>query len=128
MDDTVAGRQSLPIEQRSTAELVKSASEQISVLVRDELKLAELEMTRKGKAAALGIGTLSGSALVALFGTACLITCAILALSLAVAPWLAALIVGGALVAVARAVPPVPTQAAADVKADLEEITERTRR
>jgi hypothetical protein len=35
----------------SAGELVKQLSEQVSVLVRDELKLAQLEMTRKGKQA-----------------------------------------------------------------------------
>jgi hypothetical protein len=39
-------------------------SEQVSVLVRDELKLAQLEMTRKGKQAGAGVG-MQGSGIVA---------------------------------------------------------------
>lgn len=42
----------------SLGELVKQLSEQVLVLVRDELKLAQLEMTRKGRQAGLGAGML----------------------------------------------------------------------
>src|SRR5437016_2127277 len=45
-----------PREEHSTGELVKMMTEQVSVLSRDELKLAQLEMTSKGKQAALGAG------------------------------------------------------------------------
>ena len=41
--------QRLTAEERSTGELVKQVAEHVSVLVRDDLKLAQLEMTRKGK-------------------------------------------------------------------------------
>jgi hypothetical protein len=41
---------------RPTGELVKQLSEQVSVLIRDELKLAQLEMTGKGKQAGVGAG------------------------------------------------------------------------
>jgi hypothetical protein len=43
-------------QEHSTGKLVKMMSEQVSVLIRDELKLAKLEMTSKGKQAALGAG------------------------------------------------------------------------
>ena len=39
-------------------ELVRQLPEQVSVLVRDELKLARLEMTGKGSQAGLGVGML----------------------------------------------------------------------
>ena len=86
-----------PGETRSTGELVKQLSEQVTVLIRDELKLAQLEMTRKGKQAGVGAGLLGGSGLVALYGVGCLIACAVIAISGVVAAWLAALIVGAAL-------------------------------
>jgi uncharacterized membrane protein YqjE len=129
-----------PGENRSTAELVKQLSEQVTVLIRDELKLAQLEMTRKGKQAGVGAGLLGGSGLVALYGVGCLIACAVIAISGVVAAWLAALIVGAALLAVAavaalmgkgrlrKTVPPMPEEAVGSVKADAEEIKERTRR
>jgi hypothetical protein len=126
--------------EHSTGELVKMLSEQVSVLVRDELKLAQLEMTSKGKQAALGAGLFGASGLVAIYGVGCLLACAIIAISGVVSAWLAALIVGAALLAMAglaallgrqrlrRAAPPVPAQAAASVKADVEEIRERAHR
>jgi uncharacterized membrane protein YqjE len=110
------------------------------VLVRDELKLAQLEMTRKGKRAGMGAGMLGGSGLVALYGLGCLIACVIIALSGVLAAWLAALIVGAVLLAVAgvaaligkgrlrKATPPVPEETVSSVKADVEEIKERARR
>jgi len=129
-----------PGQDRSTGELVKQLSEQVSALIRDELKLAQVEMTRKGKQAGLGIGLFGGSGLVALYGVGCLIACAVIAISGVVAAWLAALIVGAALLAAAaaaaligkgrlqRATPPVPEQAVDSVKTDVEEIKERARR
>jgi len=129
-----------PDEEHSIGELVKMMSEQASVLIRDELKLAQLEMTSKGKQAAVGAGMFGTSGLVALYGAGCLIACAIIAISGVLAAWLAALIVGAALLTLAgtvallgkqrmrKAAPPLPEQAVADVKADVEEIRERARR
>jgi uncharacterized membrane protein YqjE len=124
-------------QEPSTGELVKQLSEQVSVLVRDELKLARLEMTRKGKQAGLGVGMLGAGGLTAWYGVACLLACVVIALSGAVAAWLAALIVGVVLLAVSaaaallgkgrlqKATPPLPEQAVGSVKADVEEIKER---
>ena len=126
--------------ENSTGDLVKQLTEQVSTLVRDELKLAQVEMTRKGKQAGLAAGLLGGGGLIALYGAGCLIACAVIGLSHVVQPWLAALIVGAALLAIAgvaalmgkgriqEATPPVPTEAASSVKADVEEIKERARR
>ena len=126
--------------EQSTGELVKMMTEQVSVLIRDELKLAQLEMTSKGKQTALGAGMFGASGVVTLYGVGCLLACAIIAISGAVAAWLAALIVGVALLAAAglaallgkqrmsKATPPLPEQAVADVKADVEEIKGRAHR
>ena len=136
----VSGARIPEARDHSTGELVKMMTEQMSVLVRNEMKLAQLEMTRKGKQAALGAGMFGSSGLVALYGVGCLIACAIIAISGVLAAWLSALIVGAALLAVAgivalsgrrrmrKAAPPLPEQAVADVKADVEEIRERARR
>jgi Flp pilus assembly protein TadB len=124
----------------STGELVSQLSEQVSRLVRDELKLARAEMTRKGKEAGAGAGLLGGSGLVALYAIACLLACVIIAISGAVAAWLAALIVGVVLLGVAgiaamvgrsrlrRATPPVPQQVLRNVQADAAEVRERAHR
>jgi len=128
------------LHERSTGDLVKLLSEQVSVLVRDELKLAQLEMTRKGKQAGVGAGMLGGGGLIALYGVGCLIACAIIAISGVVSAWLAALIVGAALLAIAavsallgksrlqKSAPPVPGQAVASIKADVNVVRQRTRR
>jgi uncharacterized membrane protein YqjE len=127
-------------QEPSTGELVKRLSEQVSTLVRDELKLAQLEMTRKGKQAGIGAGMLGGSGLIALYGVGCLLAGAILGLSRVLEPWLAALIVGAALLLVSgvaallgkarlkKAAPLVPAQATDSVKADVNEIRERAHR
>ncbi len=127
-------RSSIHDQEHSTGELVKMMSEQVSVLIRDELKLAQLEMTSKGKQAALGAGMFGASGVVAVYGVGCLLACAIIALAGVLAAWLAALIVGVALLAAAgcvtlmgrqrlrRAAPPVPEQTVASVKADVDEI------
>ena len=127
-------------QDRSAGELVKQLSEQVSVLVRDELRLAQLEMTRKGKQAGTGFGLLGSGGLIALYGVGCLIACAIIAISGVLAAWLAALIVGVVLLVVAglaaqlgqgrlrRATPPLPAEAVGSVKEDVAEIKERVRR
>ena len=127
-------------QEHSTGELVKMMTEQVSVLIRDELKLAQLEMAGKGKQAAFGAGMFGASGVVAVYGLGCLLACAIIAISGVMAAWLAVLIVGAALLAAAggaallgrrrmrKAAPPVPEQAVADIKADIGEIKERAHR
>ncbi len=140
MNQSADGARASSSQERPAAELVKQLSEQVSVLVRDELKLAQLEMTRKGKQAGVGAGMLGGGGLIALYGVGCLIACVILALNLVLAAWLSALIVGVALLAVAgaaallgksrlqQAAPPVPAETVDSVKTDVEEIKQRARR
>jgi uncharacterized membrane protein YqjE len=126
--------------EHSTGELVKLVAEQVSVLVRDELKLAQLELSGKAKQAGQGVGMLGGGGLVALYGVACLIACVIIAISHSLQAWLAALIVGAALLAAAgvlaalgrshmrKSTPPMPTEAVDSVKSDVAEIKERAHR
>jgi len=140
MSGETSGTHPVATEDRPAGELVKDLSEQISHLVRDELRLAQLEMTRKGKQAGLGIGMLAGSGGIAVYGLGCLIACAVIAIASVLAAWLAALIVGAALLLVAgiaallgkgrlsKATPPVPKETIDNVKADVEEIKERTHR
>jgi membrane protein len=137
MDHNVTGSQPVRAQDRPAGELVNDLSEQISRLVRDELRLAQLEMTRKGKQAGLGAGMLAGGGVIALYGLGCLIACVIIAVAAAVAAWLAALIVGAALLLAAaaaallgksrlsKATPPLPKEAVGSVQADVEELKER---
>ncbi len=140
MEPTAQTTQPANGPQRSAAELVKELSELVPRLVRDELKLAQIEMTRKGKQAGVGAGMLGGSGIIALYATGCLLACAIIALSGVIAAWLSALIVGAALLAVSgvaalvgksrltKATPPVPREAIDSVQADVEEIKEKAHR
>lgn len=124
----------------STGELVKQLSEQISQLVRDEMRLATAEMTGKAKTAARGAGLFGGGGVMAFYGVGCLLAAAIIALAGVLRPWLAALIIGVALFAAAgiaalagkgqikKATPPMPSQATESVKADVEQIKESAHR
>ncbi|MFH8568652.1 phage holin family protein [Streptomyces sp. NPDC017993] len=124
----------------SVGELVQQASEQLSTLVRQEMRLAQAELTQKGKRAGIGGGMLGGAGVVGFVALQALAAAAIAGLALVVPLWGAALIVAGALLVVAgvlalagkkevrRAVPPTPEQAMSSVKADVEEIKGRARR
>ncbi|GAA4246469.1 hypothetical protein GCM10022255_017800 [Dactylosporangium darangshiense] len=124
-----------PVSERSTAELVRLAAEQISTLVRDELKLAQIELTQKGKRAGVGVGMFGGAGVVALYGVGALLAAVIIGLATVMPAWLSALIVGVVLLAVAgllallgrgqvrKAVPPMPQETVAGVRADIDTIT-----
>jgi uncharacterized membrane protein YqjE len=118
------------LRERPTGELVKDLSTQVSTLVRQELELAKVELSAKGKEAGIGAGLLGTGGVLALFGIGALTAAAILALDTAMAGWLAAvivgvvwLVIGGVLALVGkararRAVPPVP-QTLETVKEDV---------
>jgi uncharacterized membrane protein YqjE len=122
-------------DHRSTAELVKLAAEQVSTLVRDELKLAQVELTEKGKRAKVGAGMFGGAGVIALYGVGAVLAAVIIALAAVMPAWLSALLVGVVLLAVAgllalfgkkqvsKATPPVPQDAVASLKADIDTVT-----
>jgi Flp pilus assembly protein TadB len=121
---------------RSTAELVKLASEQISHLVRDELRLAQAELTAKGKQAGIGAGMLGAAGVVALYGVAALLVTVVLLLALVMPAWLATLMVGVVLLFIAggmalvgrarirKATPPVPKRTVHSLREDIDTVTE----
>ena len=116
----------------SAADLVKELSEQTSRLVRQEVELAKAELTVKGKRAGVGAGMFGGAGVSGLYALGALTAAAIAALALAVATWLAALIVAvvyGAIAGVLaltgkkkvqEAVPPVPEDTVESVKEDVQ--------
>ena len=122
----------------STGDLVSQLSTEISTLVRDELRLAQVEVTDKAKHAGIGVGMFGAAGVLALYGVGVLIAAAVLALALVLDAWLAAVIVGVVLLAIAGVValrgkrqvaeagPPVPTQAVENVKADLDAVRHRS--
>ena len=121
----------------SIGELVSSLSEQMSQLIRNEIRLAKAEMKQKATQAGIGIGLFVVAGVLAFFGLGTLVATAVLGLANAVAPWLAALIVALVLFVIAavlaligksalgRGVPPVPAKAQESIKADVAAVKER---
>jgi len=111
--------------------LVRQLPGQVSRLIRDEIRAAQMELTEKLKAAGIGVGLLVGGAVLALFAFGALIAAAILGLAEVLAPWLSALIVGVVLLLVAgvlallgrnrlkTGMPPLPQDSIESVKADI---------
>lgn len=120
------------LREQGMGELFKHLSDDLSTLVRQELKLAQAEMTDKGKKAGVGAGMLGGAGLVGVLALAALTTFFIALLATAMVVWLAALIVtvvyaaaAGALALfgknrVSEATPPVPEQTVETVKEDVQ--------
>jgi uncharacterized membrane protein YqjE len=114
--------------------VVHRLSEQIPELVRSEIRLAQVELTEKGKHAGTGIGMFGGAGLLTLYGLAGLFATAIIALDLVLPLWLSALIVTVVLFVAAgivallgkkqvdQATPPAPERAIAGVKEDVEAV------
>jgi uncharacterized membrane protein YqjE len=70
--------------------LVNQLTTQVPELIRSEIRLAQAEVTEKGKRVGVGIGMFSGAGLMAFFGFGTLLATIILALSLLMDPWIAA--------------------------------------
>jgi len=130
----VAERFTPDTEHASTGELIARMSEQTSTLIRDEMRLAQAELSVKAKSAGVGIGMFGAGGLLAFFGIAGLITTAILALALILPPWVAAGIITLVLFAAAAAVslvgkkrvqeatPAKPERVMENVKQDIAEV------
>jgi uncharacterized membrane protein YqjE len=76
----------------SVPELVKDLTRDISELVRQEIELARVEMTQKGKKAGLGVGMFGGAALLGMAVVGGSMATVIILLDLAMPLWLASLI------------------------------------
>ncbi|GAA2099098.1 phage holin family protein [Actinomadura alba] len=125
---------------KSVGALVQQATEQLSELVRSELRLAVAEVKDKGRHARVGAGMFGGAGLFALYGIGAFVTAAIVALARVLPLWASALIVGAALLLIAaalallgrrqvtQAIPPVPERAIDSAKHDVREIRERAHR
>jgi len=123
----------------STSDLVSQAAAQVSTLVRDELALAKLELTEKGKRAGLGGGLFGGAAVLALYGLGLLLVLAVVLLDLAWPLWLAVLVVMVVVFAAAgvaallgkrklkAATPPMPSDAIASTQADVRTVKHAVR-
>ena len=125
--------ESRPTADASIGELMGQLSTQTSRLVRDEMRLAQKEFQESAKHAGIGAGLFSVAGLLAFFGAAAFIAAAIAALSLVVAVWAAALIVGAVLFIAAgvaalvgrsqaQEVGPAAPRTVETVKADIQEL------
>ncbi|MFI9323129.1 phage holin family protein [Kitasatospora aureofaciens] len=121
-------------------ELVQQASQQLTELVRGELRLAQAEMKEKGKLYGKGGGLFGGAGVVGFLMAQTLVATVIAALAVALPIWAAGLVVTAALGVTAalmavsgkkqvdQAGPPTPEQTVENVKADVAEIKESAHR
>jgi uncharacterized membrane protein YqjE len=128
------------LSERPVGDLVQQLSQQTAALVRQEMRLATAELQEKGKRAGIGAGMFGGAGVVALYGVGALIAAVILLIGTALAPWLAAVIVGAVLLAVAgvlallgrkqvdKATPPKPERAMESIQRDVAHVKERAGR
>jgi uncharacterized membrane protein YqjE len=119
-------------EDASLGQLTGELSQQVSRLVRDEIRLAQVEMKDKGKRLGRGAGLMGAGGLIALFGVGCLVAAAVLGLDLAWPTWLSAIVIGAILLIIAAIVgatgrkqmregtPPMPREAMESTKEDIE--------
>ncbi len=124
----------------STAQLLGDLTDQVTRLVRNEVRLAQAEVTGKAKRLGVGAGLFGGAGLVAVLGLNALITAAVLGLAAALPGWLAAIIIAVVLFAVAavlgllgrkdvrQAAPPLPTETLESVRTDVATVKERAQR
>jgi hypothetical protein len=127
------------VDDKSTAELLRDLSEQVTKLVHEEIELAKAEVSVKGKRLGVGAGLFGGAGVLGLLALGALVAAAVAALSLVVSVWLAALLVGLTLGAgagglalkgkfdIAEGVPPTPDGAVASAKEDVAWIKEQAK-
>jgi Putative Actinobacterial Holin-X, holin superfamily III len=113
---------------------VNRLSQQTSTLIRQEMRLAQSELQEKGKRVGIGAGMFGGAGVVALYGGGALVAAAIIGIGTLLEPWVAAVIVGVVLLAIAglvalmgrkqvrRGTPPLPEQAIESAKRDVDEV------
>lgn len=128
------------LNDRPVSELIQLASQQTATLVRDEIRLAKLELSDKGKRLGAGAGMFGAASVVAVFGVGALVAALVAALATTLDTWLAALIVGGGLLALAGALalagrasvraatPPLPEEAIESTRHDVETVRDHVAR
>ena len=117
-------------EDRSTIQVVKSIASDSATLVRKEVELAKQEIQESLMARIKAAGAFGAAGMIAFLGVLCGLTSVIAALSTEFPVWLSALIMMGALFAIAgiaalvgalRKKPPIaPTETVRTVKEDVE--------
>lgn len=128
-----------PEQDKPLGELVQDLSRQTSTLIRQEMRLAQAELTEKGRHAGKGAGMFGGAGVVALYGVGALVAATILGLATVLEPWIAAAAIGAGLLLVAgilaltgkkeldEAGPPKPEQAIESVQRDIDTVKARAK-
>ena len=88
-------------DSRSLGELFGELARESSTLIRQEVQLAKAEMTHKATTFGKSLAFVVVAGCLAFVGFQALVASAILALAQVLAPWLAALVIGSVLAAVA---------------------------
>jgi len=124
----------------SVGQLTSQLSEHLSRLVRDEMALAQVEAKQRAKRFGVGFGMFGAGGVFLFYGAGAGVAAAILGLANAVSGWLAAVIVGAALMILAgivaltgkksidRGSPPIPTETMRSVREDVEAVKGALRR
>jgi len=122
------------LPKRSLFKLIGDLPGYLVDLLRSELERLKQELVDKAKHLGIGVGLIAAGALLAFFAFGVLLAAAVLGIATALPAWLAALIVGVALLIITailvligvnqlkRGVPPVPEETIASVKEDVNAI------
>jgi hypothetical protein len=126
-------------QDKPLGELVQDLSRQTSTLIRQEMRLAQAELTEKGRHAGKGAGMFGGAGIVALYGVGALVAAAVLGLATVLEPGIAAAAIGFGLLLVAgilaltgkkeldEAGPPKPELAIESVQRDIDTVKARAK-
>lgn len=135
----MSNHQANDLHERPIGEVAAALTRDLSLLVRQELELAKAEMREKGRVALPGLGMIGAAGAVALAAAGALTAFLVLLLSLFLDAWLAALITGIVLGAVAAILAitgkerveeigtPLPEQTIETVQEDVQWVKEQAR-
>jgi uncharacterized membrane protein YqjE len=119
---------------KSLFKLIADLPGYLTDLIRSEIELLKAELIAKVKHAGIGVGLILGGVVIALFAFGVLLAAAVLGIAVALPAWLAALIVGVALLLITAILvlvgvkqlkagaPPVPSETIESVKQDVNAI------
>jgi uncharacterized membrane protein YqjE len=125
---------------RSIPELLSELAADVRTLVRDELELARIEMTQKGKQAGFSVGMFGAATLLGLAAFGALTVAVIAALALVLPVWAASFLVAALYAAIAAIAAargkeklvevgsPLPTKTVDNVRRDLDAVREGVER
>jgi Flp pilus assembly protein TadB len=128
-----------PAREKSTAELVQDLTERFTHLARTELRLVVREVQGKAKHAGIGAASIGTAGVLAGYGMAVVLAGVVLLLALVLPAWIAAMIVGGALLLAAavaalvarkqfRKSAPMPSAAVEEAREDVAVVKEAMKR